>query len=65
MNWTPRNQKKMYFYSVLNLELFQYLIEVASTLKSVNKGASPGIFLHIAAKSDPGLDWQVKAEIKF
>ena len=38
-------------------------MEVASTLNSVNRGASPGIVRHIEARSAEGLDRQLRAGI--
>ena len=38
------------------------LMEVASTLKSVNRGASPGMVRHMEARSDEGLARQLSAE---
>ena len=37
-------------------------MEVASTLKSVNRGASPGMVRHIEARSDEGLGRQLRAK---
>ena len=37
-------------------------MEVASTLKSVNRGASPGMVRHMEARSAEGLDRQLRAE---
>ena len=47
---------------MMNIMTHSDLMEVASTLKSVNRGASPGMVRHMEARSAEGLDRQLSAE---